>query len=346
MSVPVSPVIGTREYSAKQQGGTYPVPDRGMAAQLPHVVALLVAEKLATTDELRPNWCVARDAAALACAGLPAMAAILWDALEPPALREARWRNHTSRRVALTPPQGARVVDLKALCRTAGVKLTGLKADLQARLQEVLSSIPTQTYRCPLSPERVMQLYRARVRELRDKEAKKLWFLDDEELAVLRRRYNGKLIACEALELARALCGDDLGVLRRRGETVDQRRRERKAAKDRRRLELVVALNERGCQLREDSRLCKAYIEDGEGDLEDIATKMQEMAFFHKHTRYSEMFGWLVEHYRSEREWWERDEVSAQAKVLALRDWAATYPGGRHAACRAPELPPSLRRMV
>jgi hypothetical protein len=240
------------------------------------------------------------------------------------------------------------VVDLKALCRSAGVKLTGLKADLQARLQEVLSSIPTQTYRCPLSPERVTTLCRARVRELRDSEARQLWGLDTEESAVLRRRYNnGKLIACEALELARALCGDDLDALRRRGETVDQRRRERKAAKDRRRLELVVALNERGCRLRDDSRLCKAYIEEGVGNPEDIATNMQEMAFFHRHTRYCDFFREIVALYRVYGEWWDHDDVSAQAKARALKDWVATeYPGGRRTARGAPELPPSLRRMV
>jgi hypothetical protein len=316
-------------------------------AQLPHVAAMLVAARLAGTDELRPDWCVARDAAALTCAGLPDMAAILWDALEKPDVRAQRWAVHTSRRAALTPPQGARVVDLKALCRSAGVKLTGLKADLQARLQEVLASIPTQTYRCPLSPERVRWLRISRVRELRDSEARKLWGLDPEELAVLRRRYNGKVRAYEALELARALCGDDLEVLRRRGETVDQRRAERKAAKDRRRLELVVALNERGCRLREDSRLCKAYIEEGVGNPDDIAKNMQEMAFFHRHTRYGDFFREIVESYREDGEWWDRDEVSAQAKAMALKDWAATeYPGGRRTARGAPELPPSLRRMV
>jgi hypothetical protein len=339
----VSPVIGTpvldrARPSAKQHALLYI--RTGMTnnnAQLPHVIALLVAEKLAETNELNPDWCVARDAAALACAGLPAMAAILWDALEPPGVREKRWAVHTSRRAALTPTQGARVVDLKALCRSAGVKLTGLKADLQARLEEVVAAIPCPGSSCPLSPERRKQLCRKRTRTLRESRKRR----DHQRALVWRPKYRQGVLESPAV------FAHDIGALRHRQGTLDRQLSDGEAAVHSRRLELVMALNERGCRLRGDSRLCQAYIEEGVGDPHDIARQMQEMAFFHRHTRYGDFFRQIVETYRDNEEYWDRDEVSAQAKARALKDWAATeYPGGRQTARRAPELPPSLRRYV
>ena len=119
--------------------------------------------------------------------------------------------------------------------------------------------------------------------------------------------------------------------------------KEIKAAHDRM-VELERALAERGCELRDDSRLCRAYIEHGEGDPEEIADTMREMQFFFDHTNYVEHQDAIWGEIRRQRyeedydEYVDPDEVSSDAKSAALKDWVKT-----HDPVTAPELPETLR---
>ena len=54
----------------------------------------------------------------------------------------------------------------------------------------------------------------------------------------------------------------------------------------RRKKEMRRALAERGLKLRGDSYLCTKYINEGAGDLDDIAKKMKIMHILHTHTNY------------------------------------------------------------
>jgi hypothetical protein len=49
-----------------------------------------------------------------------------------------------------------------------------------------------------------------------------------------------------------------------------------------RKIELVKKLEEKGLQLRGDSKLCKQYIKHGEGVLQNIVDVMEEMDWFYK----------------------------------------------------------------
>ncbi|KAJ3106901.1 hypothetical protein HDU97_005388 [Phlyctochytrium planicorne] len=63
----------------------------------------------------------------------------------------------------------------------------------------------------------------------------------------------------------------------------------RKSAKQKREEALEAALAARGLQLRDDSRLCEAYIKKGEGDLYSIVTVMAEMDWYFRCTDYAEL---------------------------------------------------------
>lgn len=90
--------------------------------------------------------------------------------------------------------------------------------------------------------------------------------------------------------------------------------------------ELKALLHERGCQLRDDSRLCRAYISKGYGQPAEIADTMQEMAFYFIYTDYDNILGDLVQNeIRMSYEWLSREEIqdirdeeSEHAKQLAL----------------------------
>lgn len=86
--------------------------------------------------------------------------------------------------------------------------------------------------------------------------------------------------------------------------------------------ELVEKLGQRGLELRSDSRLCSAYIENGKGDANEIANIMHEMDFYHRYTDYRQIYR---EIWREEKEyagWCDPDEVSLMAKSEALRSFA------------------------
>eukprot|EP00798_Chlamydomonas_sp_ICE-L_P006769 gene6769-biopygen1975 len=115
---------------------------------------------------------------------------------------------------------------------------------------------------------------------------------------------------------------------------------------------LERALEARGCELRIDSRLCTGFVDNGDGDPEDIAVSMLEMKFFHNHTEYASILDDLWEDARRERDYideYEYDnyhhidphELSSSAKSEAMKQWADT-----HDLDDVPDIPESLRSSV
>ncbi|KAI8144179.1 hypothetical protein BJV82DRAFT_578222 [Fennellomyces sp. T-0311] len=80
----------------------------------------------------------------------------------------------------------------------------------------------------------------------------------------------------------------------RMGETTAERRRE-----------IVRGLGEYGLQLRSDSRLCAAYIQDGVGDIDDIVTVMREMDWYFRETDY-QTFRYVEDDYHDYYDYYHR----------------------------------------
>lgn len=92
---------------------------------------------------------------------------------------------------------------------------------------------------------------------------------------------------------------------------------------DARMAELRGLLEDRGCSLRSDSAVCRAFIEEGIGHPPSIADTMEEMKFFFEHTEY-----------RYHMQSWHFSEL---AKEVALTQWVMEH------GAFSPLLPASLR---
>lgn len=87
---------------------------------------------------------------------------------------------------------------------------------------------------------------------------------------------------------------------------------------------LKQRLEQQGCKLRDDSRLCNDYIENG-GDIDFIVMTMREMKFYFEHTNYEVEYDRCR---RGELEYkgcYDRDEISDSAKSSALRKWCEKF---------------------
>lgn len=122
---------------------------------------------------------------------------------------------------------------------------------------------------------------------------------------------------------------------------------------------LTNELKDRGYELRNDSRLCKAYLEGGVGDPANIANTMTEMKFYFEHTDYKGiMDAKYNEACKEMKEWgygrppfcefWNNDEASWDAKEDALKRWVATSlkKNPQEDQASNPVLPPTLRISV
>jgi hypothetical protein len=132
----------------------------------------------------------------------------------------------------------------------------------------------------------------------------------------------------------------------------DERHAQMHAVMDARRTHLQTALNDVGCVLRRDSRLCNAYINSGNGDVSNIVQTMLEMKFYVEHTTYPQeirrrMYTYYTDY--EDRELWEdddddnRDQISAATKKTVLRVWVEKY--GKLSISRSC-LPTSLKNTV
>ena len=130
---------------------------------------------------------------------------------------------------------------------------------------------------------------------------------------------------------------------RNRAKVREENKRLREGKK-KRKADLLSALSKKGLELREDSRLCKEFIENESRDysLGEIVTKMVEMRFFFEYTDYERIRDRMKrEEILSQRELFGRgfypvdmDEISESAKSEAL----ARYKGDRSV------IPRSLRQ--
>ncbi|KAJ3178678.1 hypothetical protein HDU85_005081 [Gaertneriomyces sp. JEL0708] len=125
--------------------------------------------------------------------------------------------------------------------------------------------------------------------------------------------------------------------------------------KDQRKSRLVEALQKHRLTLRNDSRICEAYIERNEGVLEDVVRVMVEMHWFFNHTDYASLrwvyededeyeggCGYEYDHYDRYRGWGEphRYVDSAVGKERAIEAWANKfYKKHRHLLTSIDDLP-------
>lgn len=105
---------------------------------------------------------------------------------------------------------------------------------------------------------------------------------------------------------------------RKRSDRAERTVRAASEARQKRRQVLVYALEERGCELRGDSRLCATYLHTGQGDVKRIADTMAEMAFCHRHTRYREILSGLISQHREWGERYDIHELSHEARSEAV----------------------------
>ena len=113
-------------------------------------------------------------------------------------------------------------------------------------------------------------------------------------------------------------------------------------ARDQRRGLLRAALAQRGLRLRDDSYICSKFIDDGEGEAEAIAIRMQEMAFFHAQPTYRRLREAHRDRLAEDVEWLPRpawDALQVEAANLAQADLVRRFVQEGRAA----DLPPSLR---
>lgn len=99
-------------------------------------------------------------------------------------------------------------------------------------------------------------------------------------------------------------------------------------------------LTKHGVSLRLDSKFCDSYIRFGRGDPNDIAKSLKEMAFYHNFTDYLKYFWMYAAKHACEEGYYDRNEVSAQAKKRALTDFVQKYPEKRNL------IPTSLHRFI
>lgn len=88
------------------------------------------------------------------------------------------------------------------------------------------------------------------------------------------------------------------------------------------RTQLIGALNKRGLELREDSRLCDQFIEKGSPNVNEVVRIMEEMKFYHEQTEYTSFYREVFNDWKHEYGFKvDLDEVSDAAKHLALDAW-------------------------
>jgi hypothetical protein len=103
-----------------------------------------------------------------------------------------------------------------------------------------------------------------------------------------------------------------------------------------RRASLCAALKERGCTLRDDSRVCDDFVFHGDGTVAGVADAMAEMRFFHERTDYPRIRQRIMDDLCEREREYARDmgirlrhddyvelghAASRDAKVEALRDF-------------------------
>ena len=109
-------------------------------------------------------------------------------------------------------------------------------------------------------------------------------------------------------------------------------------------IQLRESLEEHGCELRQDSRLCLNYINYDDEYLGDIVETMVEMKFLFTHTNYQnhrdEIFTRLIEEEREFGHYYDFEEMSLEATEKAKKKAIKNLPN----ALSHPDLPPRFRQ--
>jgi hypothetical protein len=116
-----------------------------------------------------------------------------------------------------------------------------------------------------------------------------------------------------------------------------------------RRQELLDAFEPRHLQIRDDSRLCEEYLSRKKGDIgtaRSIARIMDEMRFYKNHTNYDEYWSECRHRCIRRKGYFDRDEISQEAKDLALQDFVQTHMDTMESMILHEEFPPSLEATV
>lgn len=259
----------------------------------------------------------------------------------------------------IPPPFPGGVNSVKASCirdrlRQSGLKVSGVKAQIYARLLEHHAVLPPVPYN--VIPSQLRQVFAvpndARITVT---EAKTTYRLKEEHLEGLDEELKTNPVRRSApamrlylkREVMLAQWAKDDKKLRDKAERDRDRAingpRPRpppapktpaqlaRTARKTRKIALTSRLEDHGLELRSDSRMCEEYIQYG-GHIDAVVEMMVEMEFFVTRTRYSEFFDQIVDefervHWRDThldremweyRERWDRDEVSHEAKDMAL----------------------------
>lgn len=226
------------------------------------------------------------------------------------------------------------VADMKAELKSWALPHTGRKQELFDRIQAevVLTANPIDPVPSNPIPKDKQWQYRG-PRRITQSTAKKDYRLKDDDLEQLecmlhrnpygRRSPPMKLYYVSDVRIAammrfgsRMAFETTLARAQNRQHKARMTKAERSAERER---ILVAELRKHGCELREDSRLCSAYIQRGVGDPQEIATTMEEMQFFHNHTQYQQIISRNIEDALDNYGHFDRDEESYCAKALALQ---------------------------
>ena len=113
---------------------------------------------------------------------------------------------------------------------------------------------------------------------------------------------------------------------------------------------------------RDDSELCREYMEHGDGDPGAIASVMAEMRFYHDHTDYATICDDIFDKLAAEERRFAREafgerlhpdeyreirhQASEEAQVIALEEWAREHVSTQDAVAQNPHLPASLRERL
>ena len=176
----------------------------------------------------------------------------------------------------------ATVATLKDACSKYRLRVSGTASELRERLRAALVRSPSTG----LSAKFVENLQR-RGEKLGRSDLDQIHLLED-AMGVphsLSRDVGPRMSRRRFLRQVQLGTGRTLAVLLDLKAKADAARRE---VQMQRRVELINALAARGCALRDDSQLCKAYITSGVGSLERVVDATEDITFFCEHTRYTD----------------------------------------------------------
>ena len=103
---------------------------------------------------------------------------------------------------------------------------------------------------------------------------------------------------------------------------------------------LSKILEQNSITLRPDSKFCSTYICTGRGNPDEIVKVLKEMDFYHTFTDYNKFFDIITAKYSCEYGYYDRDQISNDAKQRALEAFIEANPSKKYI------IPPSLHKYI